>query len=59
MMKGPRVELKERLTIKIEKNCGCCKKSHTYLPTGSVQKLNLFWFNCQCGSTLVIKTEKL
>lgn len=43
------------------KKCKCCLKLHDSVETDMHlgDHENLFWFNCQCGSTLVVPEEEV
>lgn len=46
------------LKLKEPRICSCCEKKHEYMPKNAVKTGNgMFWFNCLCESTLVIKEE--
>lgn len=54
MLSGEKVDLETRSTKEIQKQCSCGIK-YSRLPEGTVILDGLFWFNCACCSTLVVK----
>lgn len=38
------------------KACGCCGKEHK-LVTEFVSDFQLYWFECECRSTVVVKVD--
>lgn len=43
----------------IKKKCGCCGIQYTAVPKGAVLQAGMYWFNCTCDSTLVIKESNV
>lgn len=44
------------LILRKPKTCGCCGKEHT-LVTKFTSQFQLYWFQCDCQSTLAVKVE--
>lgn len=44
------------IQITSEKTCNCCGKEHSWVSENFMESMGLYWWNCECGSTLVIET---
>lgn len=56
--KGTQVSKQILDTLKFKHTCGCCGKINTHLANITLEFEDLYYFNCECGSTLTIKVKE-
>lgn len=54
--KGP---VTKGLALKEDKVCNCCGEIHVFVPADAPFVTDMFWWDCQCQSTLVVTQEHL
>jgi hypothetical protein len=41
------------------RHCGSCKTFHPTIPQGSPLQMGLYWWDCQCKSTLTWEKDEI
>lgn len=55
----PQGPTKNGIKLATPKQCGCCDRTHHFMPPETPFQSELYWWDCKCGSTLCAMEDML